>query len=752
MITLMLMSCFGEEPAETTEPEAAVELPEINLVVVTLDTTRADRIGAYGHEAARTETIDGFAARGQRFDHAVSPVPLTIPAHGTLFTGMDPYHHGIRNNGSATLPATSLTLAEILKDSGYATAASVAAYVTTDLWGFDQGFDAYYDDIEESLLARHNLWKLERPADQVLDDAIGWLQSDERPKDRPFFLWVHLYDPHEPLRPPEGYQDGDAYDGEIAFADDQLARLEATIGELGAGDQTLWVIVGDHGEGFGDHDEMGHGLFLYNSTQRVPLIIAGPGIEPSVISEPAGLVDVMPTVLTALGLPVPAGLDGQPQPGGSHPLYLESYQLQERYGYAPHLALVDGDRKLIDTPRPELYAVDDLAESQDLAAEEPERVAAMQALLQGLGATPPHGRTTIDAETLARLAALGYVSSGEDMRTDEVLPDPKDKLHVLRAIQEGRTLAEAGDYEAAIAVLEGVAKAEPDLVIVRERLARICARSGDQVASLRWVEEALSIEPDSARVLGQAVLAHSKAGDHQRALELAEHGLEVDPGSSVMAELKLAQMERLSRAGDAVVFGEGFLARNPGATNVAGMLGVFYGRMEDMEKAEPLLRLSVASANPPRWVNYTMAKLASGAGAQDEAIGYLRAELHEYPDNRKARLLLVRLLSGEGRYTEALPVVDVMLKVREDDMQLILTKAQLHFNMKQYDETEAALSLAAAIDPEEPELLLLKANLLDKQGKKTESKEAFEAAKAAKAKRMEAAKPADKGGAGAAKP
>ena len=742
-MTLLLLACSGSEPAPEAPADPVVEAPPEtpappagpNVVIVTLDTTRADRIGAYGYEAAKTETLDAFAARGQRFDMALSPVPLTIPAHGTLFTGKDPHHHDIRNNGSSVLEHTELTLAEVFQEAGWSTGATVAAYVTTDLWGFDQGFDAYFDDIEESLLAKANVWSLERPADRVVDDALGWLDSEERPKDRPFFLWVHVYDPHHPLRPPEGYQDGDLYDGEIAFVDDQIARLEAKVQELGVADETLWVFVGDHGEGFGDHDEAGHGLFLYNSTQRVPLIIAGPGIEPAVIAEPVGLVDIMPTVLGHVGLPVPEGLDGQAQPGGSHPIYLESYQLQERYGYAPHIALVSGDRKLIDTPRPELYALSDLAELTDLAAKEPERVAELQAQLAALGATPPGGGSALDAETIARLAALGYVSSHEDLRTDEDLPDPKDKLEVIRAMQEARELAESGKLKPAIARMEQVAAAEPELVLARERLCRLNARAGDLEASIRWIEEAHTIKPDSLPVLSQAIVANGRAGHSARALELAERGLEVDPASAVMAEFKLINLDRLMRTNEAVSWGQEWLARNPKATNVAGVLGVFYGRAEDMEKAEPLLRLSLDAPNPPRHVNYTMARIAFGAKMHEDAVTYLKAELKEYPDNRSARLLLVRVLSVDEKYEEALPVVEVMLKARGEDMRLLLTKAQLHFNLKQYDACEAALVRAEKLDAEEPELLLLKANLVSKQGNEELGKEIYEAAKASKARR-----------------
>lgn len=747
MIALaLLLSCSGDTPPDgALEPEADEPAKSVdakpNVVVVTLDTTRADRLGVYGHEAAKTETIDAIAARGLRFDRAFSPVPLTIPAHATLFTGKEPHNHGVRNNGSGALEAKQLTLAEVLKNNGYVTAASVAAYVTTDLWGFDQGFDAYFDDIEASLLARRSIWSLERSANLVVDDAIGWLESEERDTDAPFFLWVHVYDPHHPLRPPEGYTEGDPYDGEIAFVDDQLARIEAKLAELGSADDTVWVIVGDHGEGHGEHVETTHGLFVYNNTQRVPFILAGPGIEPGVVDQPVGLVDVMPTLLHFLDIDAPKGMDGLPQPGGEHPIYMESYQLQERMDYAPHVAIVDGDRKLINTPRPELYDVNDVDELNDLAAEESDRVLVMQARLDALGVTPPTGETNLDAETLSRLAALGYVGGSGDMRTDAVLPDPKDKLDVIEALQRASGLAADGKVEEAIPILEKVAADEPTLAEARDRLSRLNSRKGDKEAAAYWIEEAVKLRPDNPHTLVGAIIMHARNGNSERALELANHGLRLDPRAEEFAEFKLMQLDRLGRTTEAVVFGEEFIAANPKATSVAGVLGVFYGRVEDMEKAEPLLRLSLTAQNPPRWVNFTMAVLASGSGHPDEAVEHLRAELHEYPDNRDARILLVKVLSNEGRYPEALPVVEVMLKVRPEDIQLLLTLAQLHYNMEQFDECEAALARVAVLDAEEPEYLLLKANLLNKQGKLEEATATFEAAKASKAARAPAPEP-----------
>ncbi|MCP4809009.1 MAG: sulfatase-like hydrolase/transferase [Proteobacteria bacterium] len=743
LLTLML-ACSGDEPTPETTREVTpeVEAPVAkadgpNLVIVTLDTTRWDHIGAYGYDKGRTETIDAFAAKGIRFDRAYSPLPLTIPAHASMFTGKTPPNHGIRNNGSAVLDAEHVTLAEVLSDAGYATAGSAAAYVTTDIWGLEQGFDVYFDDIESSLLSRSNIWRLERTADQTVGDIVGWLESEERDADQPFFTWVHVYDAHEPLQPPEGYQDlANPYDGEIAFVDDQIARLEEAIAAQGQADNTVWVLIGDHGEGHGDHVEETHGLFTYDNTQRVPFILTGPGIEPAVVSEPVGLVDLMPTVLAQLGVAAPEGMDGKVQPGNTAPVYIESYQGQERFSYAPHITVVDGKYKLIDTPRPELYdLLADPGETKDLAADNPDQVAAMQATLTALGYDAPSGGSDLDAETLQRLAALGYMAGGDDLRGVSDLPDPKDKLHILATMQEGAALAMESDFDGAIAKLEEVAAAEPKLVDVRQRLARLYSKKDDTATSLKWMDEAVAIDPSAKHIVLAATIQYTMAGQHEKALALAESGLELDASGQEFAQYKMINLSSMDRTPDAIAFAEGFLARNTKAYTISGMMGVLYASVPDMEKAEPLMRHSLQSPTPPRNVNYYMGVLGAGSKHVEEAIEHLRAELKLYPDNRQARVLLVTLLGNEDRHPEALPVVEVMLKARPGDIQLMNTKAQVLFNLDRYDEAGVVLAKVLEGDPEEPEALLLLANVQHKQGKEEEAKATFERAKASKAKR-----------------
>ncbi len=325
------------------------------MLLITLDTTRADRLGAYGYAGAHTENLDALAARGQRFDHAYSPLPLTIPAHGSLMTGRYPAEHGVRANGDAWLEPEERMLAEVFREAGYATAASVGAFVTTREWGFGQGFQQYFEEMPHG----SDFWHAERGAAAVVDDLIAWKRGRE--DDRPVFAWAHLYDPHLPHVAGEPWiseVEGRSYDAELAYMDDQIGRLLEAFDP----DNTLVVAVGDHGEGLGEHGEVTHGLFVYSSTMRVPWIAAGPGIPTEVVSQPVSLVDLAPTVLARAGLPPLATASGGVVPGESRPVYLESWQLEQRFGVAPHVAVIDDGYKLIDLPKPELYALSDAEE------------------------------------------------------------------------------------------------------------------------------------------------------------------------------------------------------------------------------------------------------------------------------------------------------------------------------------------------------------------------------------------------------
>ncbi len=715
-----LLSCG--DPQVAAPSESAALRPHV--VVVTLDTTRADHIGAYGRAEARTPTIDRLANEGLRFDRAYSPIPLTIPAHATLFTGLDPYHHGIRDNGSAVLEARFTTLAEYLSAAGWTTAASVAAFVTQRRWGLCQGFETCLDALPPRAGEDRQPWSLERRADEVVDDALAWWAG--RDPARPALLWVHVYDAHRPFDPPEPYRsemEGLPYDAEIAFVDAQLARLREVVE---AGERpVLWLVVGDHGEAVGEHGEREHGWYVYNATQRVPFILSGHGVDPGRVSEPVGLVDAVPTLLRHLELPMPDGLDGRPQPGGSHPIYLETWQLFERFGYAPHLGLVDGPWKLIATPRPELYnQLDDPGEREDLAVREPERLAGLLRRLEGLGAAPPARPGEIDAGTLARLQALGYIG-GSGSRDLADAADPKDHQAVLgRVVQVTRDIAK-GRLEEAEGLLRETIPLAPGVIELRLRLVRLLIGQGRTVEAQAEVEALLALEGADQGTWTTAVALVGGAGDHQAARELAEQGLRSFAESPLLEELLLVSLLNLDRPTEAVERGMAWVevpGESPGLSGPVGLALVRSGRGAE---ALPWLEAGLGADRVARGVRQALVGFSHSAA---EAEDLLAAELEDYPDNLVARAQLVALLDRQARFEEALAQSGALLERDPRNVVFLHARAQTLFNLGDLVACRRALEEALAVAPEDSDLFLLLANLLHREGRLEEALEASERA------------------------
>ena len=285
-----------------------------SVLLISIDTLRADRLGSYGYAGAATPVLDGLAARGLRFARAATTVPLTLPAHTSLMTGTFPSFNGVRDNGSFYADDKLTTIAETLQARGYRTGAFVAAFVLDRRWGLAQGFDHFFDDFDLSRFEMSaGLDAAQRPGPEVIDKTVAWLDDD---RNRPFFAWVHLYDPHSPYAPPEPYRSRfpataqGAYDGEVAATDAQVGRLLQHLEASGRLASTLVVVVGDHGESLGEHGEQQHGFFVYDAAVRIPLIMAGPGVPSRVITEQVRIVDVMPTVLAALSLETPSDVQG----------------------------------------------------------------------------------------------------------------------------------------------------------------------------------------------------------------------------------------------------------------------------------------------------------------------------------------------------------------------------------------------------------------------------------------------------------
>ncbi|MDH3685054.1 MAG: sulfatase-like hydrolase/transferase, partial [Myxococcales bacterium] len=511
------------------------------IVLVTIDTLRADHVGAYGREPSPTPTLDALAAAGTRFTAAFSPAPLTLPSHATLLTGRDPHEHGARHNGVFPLPNDVPTLTEALQARGFGTAAFVGAYVLDRSFGLARGFDTYDDQMAAPTGGASQI--AERRADLVVDEALAWLK--EAPDQ--FFLWVHLYDPHAEYRPPARYRSkfDTPYDGEIAFADAQIARLRTRVDGRWPDGKTLWTVTSDHGESLGEHGEATHAYGLYDATQQVPLILAGPGFPAGgVVDSVVGLRDIAPTLGALAGarslrgasgrslMPLLAG-DASEEPGAV--AYLETVAPQIDWRWSPLLGIRTATHKYIRAPRPELYDVRaDPGETRDLSGAEPDRVAELDAILEarvqaGRDAVPSHA---LSPEARARLEALGYVARRPDVNETLIGRvggiDPKDELELVTTLQRANQLLGKQRATEALAALEGLGSRGVEVAALRTVAALGAGRIDIAHTSAR---EAAALAPGSE--LGWVWLGRiaELEGDLEQANVHYTHANELETGA-----------------------------------------------------------------------------------------------------------------------------------------------------------------------------------------------------------------------------
>jgi choline-sulfatase len=527
-----------------------------NLLLVTLDTVRADHLGCYGYAAAETPALDRLAREGVRFAQASSPVPLTFPSHSSLLSGLLPPHHGMRNNGAGAFPAGNATLATLLAAAGYRTGAFVGAFVLDHRFGLGRGFAVYDDEIERDPAAGAAL-EAERPGNVVVDRALAWLAKDDS---RPFFLWVHLYDAHAPYDPPSPQRErhpGRPYDGEVAFDDAQVGRLLAALAARGWADRTVVAVAADHGEGLGEHGELTHGLLLYEPTLRVPLLVRAPGaVAPGrVVATPVSLVDVAPTLAGLLGrrLPPPphGALDGRDlsaalRDGGEPPpadLYAET-QYPRTFGWSALAALRRRDRKYIASPRPELYDLaGDPGETANLAASggdgqrgggELRGFAARLAAIEAGAVAPPRPATGADAaEARARLASLGYVAGRPAAAAAAAGPgavDPRARVELFQRFERAYARLRAGQAAGALGELQALVAADPANPVFRGKLAEAWRGRGEIGKALPLYRQAAADAPDDPEAWYDLAAALAAAGRRGEARAAIERALQLDPG------------------------------------------------------------------------------------------------------------------------------------------------------------------------------------------------------------------------------
>jgi len=644
----------------------------LNLVIVTLDTTRADRIGAYGSHEVETPTIDRLASEGVLFEQAVSAAPLTLPAHSSLFTGKFPPEHGVRDNGGFFLGPDQVTLAEVLKGRGYRTGGFVAAYVLASKWGINQGFDTYFDDFDLSQVRAVSLSAIQRPANEVLDKALPWI---EQSSSAPFFAWIHLYDPHAPYRPPEPFATkykGHPYNGEIAFADSQIARLISTLQARGLYDRTVIVVMGDHGESLGDHGESAHGFFVYNSVTHVPLVIRAPftGIGHRRIADPVRSVDIMPTMLDLLDAPAASGISGTSlvplMTGAKAELGLDAYSEAmyplHHYGWSDLHALRSGRYKVIDAPRPELYDVDrDPNETTNLFTDRQalgdRMIAQLRTLESGftkvVAAMPA---ADVDPEARERLAALGYVgtfvANASDPRTGRA--DPKDKIGLFNKLNEATDVSKDREDDAedsfshVIALLTEVIHEDPQVIDAWFMRGTKYLAHGDLEKAVGDFKKTLSLKPDYDLAVSNLAQAYRRMGNDEAAMAGFEHYLQLDPKDPfVRYQMGEIWLDRGDFARAEVLF-QRALELDSSVVAAKNAMGVIALQRGDAVTAERLIREALATKPTLRLAHFNLALVAEQRGDARTAEREYVEELKQHPENYKAAFNLSRLYEQVG--------------------------------------------------------------------------------------------------------
>jgi len=658
---------------------------DLNVLILTLDTTRADRFGVAGSTVARTPHFDRFSAeRAVRFEHAITAAPITFPSHSSIMTGTYPVFHGVHDNDYYRLDDRVTTLAEILGGAGFATAAFLAAYPLDSQVNLDQGFELYDDDYEADWTAAEKRARtdlafgfLERKSDRVNLAVERWLE--ERRSGR-FFLWVHYFDPHQPYDAAAPYdsQFAEPYDAEIAFMDESFGDLVALLEERGLLERTLVVVVGDHGEALRQHGEPTHAAFLYDATMNVPLWVAHPGRGAPGTSVPATVrtIDVAPTVLDLLGMSPPGEMQGrslaplldEPDREWSEPALIESYYTKFQFGWAPLRGLIDEGWKYVEGPAPELYDLRrDPQEVTNLVAGNPAKAAQMQERLirlwRRLAAADP-GRSAVaaaDPEAQRKLAALGYLTGtgSASSRAREfptpaelaAMPNPMARTTALSYINFSFELLRSRRSQEALSVARAGLEIDPTNSRLQLSVARAAATLGLYDQAEKAVRAARALDPDSPEgpdLMGRIDL---QRGDYEAAAQAFAEALTL--GSARRETLAFAATA-LAGKGDvdaAIEHYEAALELDPDV-DVRLKLANLLVRQERWEEAR--LQLQEAQERRPysSQVRFAIAQLYGLTGNLEFSRRQCEEVLVLEPRHLGAKVLLAEILYRENEDTE----------------------------------------------------------------------------------------------------
>ncbi len=651
------------------------------VVLISIDTCRADYLGCYGYPRPTTPNIDRLALQSVLFTNVITPIPTTLPAHCSMLTGTIPPCHGVHYNVGYRLGQSNLTLAEILRPKGFTTAAFVSAFVLDSDFGLDQGFETYNDTFEE---IRRNIFGSERKGGETSRLAIEWLQ--QRGKDEKFFLFLHYYDPHLAYEPPEPFASEFAdnlYAGEIAYTDYCIGLVIDKLKELGLYDSTLIIITGDHGEMLGEHGEPDHGYFIYEGAIKVPLIFKLPWqAEGRKVDDVADITDIVPTICAMVGADVPSEVlakdlsvyfeSGRPGREVRY-LYCES-MLPTRYNASSLLGVVTDRFKYIQTTRPELYdLVEDPNETDNLAEQQPQQARILQdRLKQILEQTVRTGASEgveLDDQALAKLASLGYVGSDnikEDYDFDQTGRDPKDLINLHNAFCEARIFLLEKKYDKARRIYQQLLLQHPEIYEVHFDLANIAVQENDLAAAADYLAEAIRLEPGRYKLHYNLGITCLSLGRYEQAAKHFSDSLKIKPAETeALVGLGLALLSQ-GRFEQAIDHYTKALEIAPDVPELHAKLGLAFYQQGKLDDA--IRHYTKALELDPRLfeVQNNLGMALGGRGRLDEAIVCFKKALAINPQLAEAHRNLGMVFARQGRLNEAIAHFTEALRITPD--------------------------------------------------------------------------------------
>jgi arylsulfatase A-like enzyme/tetratricopeptide (TPR) repeat protein len=659
-------------PAFTLEPRA-----DQNVLVVTIDTLRADVLSCYGG-AAQTPHLDELAAAGARFTFAHAHSVLTLPSHATILTGLTPYEHGLRDNVGYRLDAHTETMATRLKRAGFSTGAFVGAFPLEQRFGLNVGFDVYDDHFGQGG-ALQVFSEPERRADAVVKVATEWIDHQSGR----WFAWVHVYDPHAPYSPPPEWQaryPNNPYAGEVAWTDFALGPLFDRLHSQPR--PTLVVITADHGESLGSHGEKTHGVFAYEPTLHVPLIISD--VDPRQRRAPSGVtidtsvrhIDILPTVLAAVGVPAASTLPGSPLTGliagtreTDRPVYFEALMTNLERGWAPLRGVLVGREKYIDLPIPELYDLtSDPGETRNLAAARADRSQVLLNVLRGFNTAPPGTPMEEPAEVTARLRSLGYIgmSAAPTHKIYTEQDDPKRLIDLDRRMQTAIETSEKGNVDDAVQMLHGVIDLRPDMAEAYLDLEVVLWHADRRQEAIATLEGAIKRGITRREIRTKLGLCLALIGEGRRAIPFLEGVTEDDPEAVNALGLAYSQADR---PGDALRMFQRVLELDPANGLAAENIGFLHLNAKEYGAAETWLRRALAIDPTLGGAQGALGDTLAATGKQADAISAWRAAVKLDPEQHNALYKLTMALAGAGRIDEARPYGEQYLRIAQPEIE-----------------------------------------------------------------------------------